>query len=450
MKRTLLLIYFTLLTLWTFSLVSCDPQSGESMFCDPGATQQCYISAGVQGVQECKFDGSGWDSCRSTGNGGSDGDSDSDADADDDSYCGDGHVDWNEECEKGDTRSCSLLGYDTGTAYCKSSCSGWDESDCDYEDDCVPSTTCSQRQCSGGDVWCFNNCGHKDHIDIDCEIDCESGSCVDPGYYCGNDYLPGMTASQWCICQPKCNSDADCPPVNGYDRKCYTGSSTAPSGGIYAEKVCRWYNNSLFGACCDHWDCSSSDGDADGDTDGDADGDADGDSDGDADGDSDGDADGDSDCDPMAMVRQPGSSKWWLRCFWGDCWDGSTCKNSLNAYFSWSEAQSVCPSGWRLPTRSEVFDVLGNCSYQDFYNDYNCNHCSESSACSTMFDQGINGETGGKHYWTSTTVTGDAAEFCDDCVWVVWPDCYWDGDDITQIEPESRDGNKKLVRCISQ
>ena len=95
-------------------------------------------------------------------------------------------------------------------------------------------------------------------------------------------------------------------------------------------------------------------------------------------------------------VKQPGANLYWLRCPVGQTWNGSSCSGSKKK-MSWNSAKSACPSGYRLPTRQEFVDLLGGCDSEVRRGKYgDCNKCSESSNCSSMFAS----DTG--WYWSSS------------------------------------------------
>ncbi len=110
-------------------------------------------------------------------------------------------------------------------------------------------------------------------------------------------------------------------------------------------------------------------------------------------------------CEPPTdtdEVKQPNANLYWLRCSVGHYWDGWECLKDSDfdtSGYDGEPAQSTCPSGYRLPTRSEMVVLLSGCdSYVlDGYHGY-CNPCEESDNCSVMFEQ-KSGEL-----WTSTKI----------------------------------------------
>jgi hypothetical protein len=93
--------------------------------------------------------------------------------------------------------------------------------------------------------------------------------------------------------------------------------------------------------------------------------------------------------DEASKVQQPGSKLIWLRCPLGQSWTGSSCQGKAKG-MDWGSAMKACPSGYRLPTRKELMDLLGNCASGS------CASCVESARCSFMFgnDKGW--------YWSSS------------------------------------------------
>jgi formylglycine-generating enzyme required for sulfatase activity len=106
-----------------------------------------------------------------------------------------------------------------------------------------------------------------------------------------------------------------------------------------------------------------------------------------------------------AEVQQSGTNLYWLRCPLGQEWSGSTCSGEVKK-ITRKTAMSACPSGYRLPTRREFIDLLGDCD-SDVRNDaYGyCKKCSESRKCSKMFTSDTN------WYWSSS-------EYNDENAWV--------------------------------
>ena len=137
-----------------------------------------------------------------------------------------------------------------------------------------------------------------------------------------------------------------------------------------------------------------------------------GETDADTDADSDADSDTDSDtdtsyCGTIHEVRQPSTDLCWRRCMLGQTWNGNSCEGT-GFYTVWCDAtgeeegccvpenpgmnacEDILGTGYRLPTKEEYMDMLGNCVGDD------CDSCVESENCSDMF--GLEGYT----YWTST------------------------------------------------
>ncbi|MCP4677831.1 MAG: hypothetical protein GY854_20395 [Deltaproteobacteria bacterium] len=259
MKKNVLTICFTLMLTGTISIVSCDDQSGTAV-CDPGATQECYTSSGIKGVQECLFDGSGWGSCTNPSgsdsdsdgdsdgdadgdsdgdsdgdaDGDSDGDSDGDADGDSDGDAdgdsdgdadgdsdgdadgdSDGDVDSDADgdadtvCNAGTSRSCSCGGQSSGSQSCMSNGSGWNDCVCKCIDDggykCVSScdgpndVERSNYTCFGNPSYvCCDTGGSAGDADTDTDADCDYDE-----YECN---------SGKCILNSKlCDCTSDCP-----------------------------------------------------------------------------------------------------------------------------------------------------------------------------------------------------------------------------------------------
>jgi hypothetical protein len=94
-------------------------------------------------------------------------------------------------------------------------------------------------------------------------------------------------------------------------------------------------------------------------------------------------------------VRQPGTGLYWLRCPVGQTWNGSSCSGE-GKEMSWSEAESACPSGYRLPTRQEFVDLLGGCDSDVLSGKFGyCKRC-ESGNCRSMFPSDT------RWYWSSS------------------------------------------------
>ncbi len=97
-------------------------------------------------------------------------------------------------------------------------------------------------------------------------------------------------------------------------------------------------------------------------------------------------------------VVDPHSGRFWLKCAAGQWLDeeGNCVGDKITMY--WTEALRVCPKGYRLPTRQEVLDILGNCeeSVRIKAKRGNCTQCSQSEVCTIMFPNDID------LYWTSS------------------------------------------------
>ena len=108
------------------------------------------------------------------------------------------------------------------------------------------------------------------------------------------------------------------------------------------------------------------------------------DSDTDADTDTDSDTDTDTDSDPCDddEAYDDGANLCWTKCPVGMSWDGAACTGSASATTG-SDAPGECNGNWRLPTPDEFKGILDNCGSSD------CDPCSSSDACSSMFTTGI-------------------------------------------------------------
>jgi hypothetical protein len=102
-------------------------------------------------------------------------------------------------------------------------------------------------------------------------------------------------------------------------------------------------------------------------------------------------------------VKQPNANLYWLRCAVGQTWNGSSCTGKKKV-IRWQAAKQACPSGYRLPTRQELVDLLGGCN-GDVHSGKGgyCNKCSESSNCSRMFPSDTD------WYWSSSPYDDDLA-----------------------------------------
>jgi hypothetical protein len=189
----------------------------------------------------------------------------------------------------------------------------------------------------------------------------------------------------------------------------------------------------LLPACGDDDDGAAAT-DADSDADSDADTDADTDSDTDADSDADSDADGDTDTGSTGAedgIAQPDSDLVWMRCPLGGLWDGAECQWTCS-WMTWPEAIDACPDGWRLPTRQEFVDLLGNCDADVLGGNWGyCDSCSESPACASMFSP----TTG--LFWAATEHDTDDA----------WVADWYDDAPLGTIYYSGKSGDA-FVRCV--
>lgn len=115
-------------------------------------------------------------------------------------------------------------------------------------------------------------------------------------------------------------------------------------------------------------------------------------------------------------VQQPGTSLIWLRCAVGQTWNGSACVEDLTNV-NWSNAQSACPSGYRLPSRQEYVDLLGDCDgYVRKGEVGSCKMCSEGLPCMKMFTSDENwnwtsSPDGDTSAWTARLSDGSIGSF---------------------------------------
>jgi hypothetical protein len=98
-------------------------------------------------------------------------------------------------------------------------------------------------------------------------------------------------------------------------------------------------------------------------------------------------------------VQQPGTNLYWLRCPLGKTWNGSACTGDAKS-MDWDSAKNACPSGYRLPTRQEFIELLGDYKENAGAAEGHCRKCSASSACDSMFPS----DTG--WYWSSSPYDG--------------------------------------------
>jgi hypothetical protein len=97
------------------------------------------------------------------------------------------------------------------------------------------------------------------------------------------------------------------------------------------------------------------------------------------------------------IVREPGTDTPWLQCAVGQTRSGTSCTGEP-IELTWEQARGACPAGFRLPTRSEMARLLGDCDEDVENSDRGyCAPCAKSGSCKALFgaDQGS--------YWTSTT-----------------------------------------------
>jgi uncharacterized protein (TIGR02145 family) len=103
----------------------------------------------------------------------------------------------------------------------------------------------------------------------------------------------------------------------------------------------------------------------------------------------------------LKEVKQPGTDLYWLRCPLGQTLNGSACQGNAKKMI-WNQAMKACPAGYRLPTRQEFMNLLGDCDEKvrggkDFYG--NCASYEKSARCSSMF-----GKSDNKFYWSSSSL----------------------------------------------
>ncbi|MDJ0762844.1 MAG: protein kinase [Myxococcota bacterium] len=126
-------------------------------------------------------------------------------------------------------------------------------------------------------------------------------------------------------------------------------------------------------------------------------------------------------------IPQPETNLVWLRCVAGTKWNGTACKGK-RLEMTHIEAQAFCPATYRLPTRSEFIELLGQC--EDAVKEGQigrCKRCRESTVCSSMFgnDKGW--------YWSATFNKPDRAWF------ISFSDGYVSNYNVA---------NKTNVRCV--
>ncbi len=134
-------------------------------------------------------------------------------------YCGDGDIDFGEQCDS-KVIACSRVPsignkfYDNGkTARCKSDCSGWDTSDCEYCGDGIPN---GNENCLCEDVTCEdgpNACDNGNCIDLDSNNNCGSiGNKCSSDENCINRVCENTCGDGKCEGSENCcNCKEDCP-----------------------------------------------------------------------------------------------------------------------------------------------------------------------------------------------------------------------------------------------
>ena len=134
-------------------------------------------------------------------------------------------------------------------------------------------------------------------------------------------------------------------------------------------------------------------------------------------------------------VHQPGTDLFWLTCPLDQNWESGPscgCTGTLDMK-SWSETTTSCPPGYRLPTRQEFIDILGNCDADVKNNKVGfCDTCESEDANSSDICTGVLGSDSG-HYWTSSSVGGGY-------IWIV----YLDTGEVTQYPTVA----SLYVRCV--
>ena len=130
-------------------------------------------------------------------------------------------------------------------------------------------------------------------------------------------------------------------------------------------------------------------------------------------------------------LTQPGTNLHWLRCAIGQKWNGASCVGSPEE-MNWYKSRKACPKGYRLPTRSEILNLLGGCSrIVRRGGSGHCRSCRQSSYCAMLFGD----ETG--YFWTSEfSKTNDSA---------AWRVSFDSGHVISHSKYF-----KHAVRCVSQ
>jgi hypothetical protein len=133
-------------------------------------------------------------------------------------------------------------------------------------------------------------------------------------------------------------------------------------------------------------------------------------------------------------VLQPELGLYWKRCIAGTDWDGWRCvfEYSDDTEWEWLDARAQCPSGYRLPSRTEVVSLFSNCDLDVETSDSSgwYDPCEESDVCSALFDQ-LHSER-----WTSTRSPDTISDY------------YWSVDFGTGYVTESFDFEHHSVQCV--
>ncbi len=150
-------------------------------------------------------------------------------------------------------------------------------------------------------------------------------------------------------------------------------------------------------------------------------------------------------CTPSAPdeVAQPNSQLSWLRCAIGSVWDGWECDyvdGLAETYYNWDEVKIACPSGFRLPSRQEMINLLDDCDSSVLSGDQgSCSSCYESEVCNAMFGNAMSSE---RDYWTSAIDYGSSSSSYDDRHWIV---SFYDGEVKLQYPSQAQTDR---VRCV--
>lgn len=103
-------------------------------------------------------------------------------------------------------------------------------------------------------------------------------------------------------------------------------------------------------------------------------------------------------------VQQPGTNLYWKRCSLGQTWTTSCLCTGSTVQHNWDNAMNACPSGYRLPTREEFIQLLGDCDSEVTNGGEGpCDAChpsqpNPSETCINMFDSTT------PNYWSSSVV----------------------------------------------